>query len=79
MADFEKILTFADFIEADILSEVLLERKIPHEIVPYANSTFIGIGATPSAWGYLRADGANREIIMKLYQEIRDFKPEDTN
>jgi hypothetical protein len=70
MENYEKILVLNNEFEAERLEEVLLDKGIPHGIVPSGDSVLEGITQMEFGWGYLEAPENFRTEIMAIYQEV---------
>lgn len=70
MEEYEKIVDLTSEIEAEILSEVLKDKKIPFGIVSSSDSAMGGIWALENGWGYVEAPPQYKDEIMTIYNEI---------
>ncbi|MCX6304576.1 MAG: hypothetical protein NT040_06390 [Bacteroidetes bacterium] len=70
METYEKILVLNNEFEANLLEEVLNDRKIPHGIVISDDSALGGIMEMEIGWGYVEAPERYKEEIMKIFEEI---------
>ena len=70
MEDYEKIVDLSSEFEAELLSEVLEDKKIPFGIVSSADSAMGGIWELENGWGYIEAPLQYKDEIMKIYDEI---------
>ena len=70
METYEKILVLNNEFEAERLEEVLLDKKIPHGIIPLDDSVFEGINQMEQGWGYVEAPEMFRDEINLIYQDI---------
>ena len=70
MEDYEKIVDLSSEFEAELLSEVLEDKKIPFGIVSSADSAMGGIWELENGWGYIEAPLQYKEEIMTIYNEI---------
>jgi len=70
METFEKILILNNEFEANLLEEVLTDRKIPHGIVRSEDTALGGIMEMEYGWGYIEAPARCKEEIEKFYAEI---------
>jgi len=70
METYEKILVLNNEYEADLMVEILTDRKIPHGVIRADDSALGSIIEMEFGWGYLKAPPAYREEITKIYQEI---------
>jgi hypothetical protein len=70
METYEKILVLNNEFEANLMEEVLKDRKIPHGIVTSDDTALGGIMELEYGWGYVEAPVRYREEIMGIYKEI---------
>ena len=70
MESYEKILILNNEFEANLLEEVLNDRKIPHGIVTSDDTALGGIIEMEFGWGYVEAPERYRGEIMKIFAEI---------
>ena len=71
METYEKILVLNNEFEADLLEEVLTDRKIPHGIVIADDTALGGIMEMEFGWGYVEAPAKYRDEITRIFEEIR--------
>jgi len=70
MEEYEKIVDLSSEFEAELLSEVLEDKKIPFGIVSSADSAMGGIWELENGWGYIEAPPQYKDEIMTIYNEI---------
>ncbi len=70
MEEFEKIISLSNEYEANLMDEILNDRKIPHGIVTAVDSVFGGIEQMEYGWGYLEAPEKYRDEIIAIYNDI---------
>ena len=70
MEEYEKIVDLSSEFEAELLSEVLEDKKIPFGIVSSADSAMGGIWALENGWGYIEAPPQYKDKIISIYEEI---------
>lgn len=70
MEPFEKILVLNNEFEAEIMEEILIDKNIPHGIVPRSDSILEGIMQLENGWGYLEAPVSFKDQILKIYDEM---------
>jgi hypothetical protein len=70
MEDYERIVDLSSEFEAELLSEVLEDKKIPFGIVSSADSAMGGVWALENGWGYIEAPPKYKDEIMSIYEEI---------
>jgi hypothetical protein len=68
MNSYKKILTFENEIEAQLLTELLNEAKIPHVLKSYYDSALDGLYQTQRGWGHVEAPAEYEEEIMRIYR-----------
>ena len=61
---------FNNEIEAMLLDEILIEKKIPHMIRSYHDSAYDGLWQIQSGWGHVEAPEEYREEIMGIFNEM---------
>ena len=70
METYEKILVLNNEYEAELLEEVLIDKRIPYSIIPHEDSVLEGINQMENGWGYVEAPARFREQIMSVFNEI---------
>lgn len=65
-----RILSFNNEMEAQLLSEILAQRKIPHMVRSYRDSAYDGLWQTQTCWGHLEAPEEFREEILRIFNEM---------
>ena len=70
MEAFEKILVLNNEFEAEIMEEILIDKNIPHGIVPRPDSVLEGIIQMEYGWGYVEAPVIYKDEILKIYDEM---------
>jgi hypothetical protein len=75
MEEYEKIIDLNSEIDAEILSEILNDKKIPFGIVSSGDSAIGGIWEMENGWGYVEAPPQYRDEIMSVYQEMEKSEP----
>lgn len=70
MEEYENILDLNSEYEAELLSEILKDKKIPFGIVSSADTALGGIWKMEHGWGYLEAPPQYRDEILAIYNEI---------
>ena len=70
MEEYERIVDLSSEFEAELLSEVLKDKKIPFGIVSSADSAMGGIWELENGWGYIEAPPQYKDEIMTIYNEI---------
>ncbi len=67
---FKKILDIKNEIEANLLSSVLEEKKIPHVVRRNANPALEGFFQSRFGWGWLEADESDAAAIRETYADL---------
>ncbi|HNS72523.1 MAG TPA: hypothetical protein PKI81_03880 [bacterium] len=70
MTDFSKIMTLKNEIEAQVLTEALRERNIPHVVRSFHDSAYDGIFQMQKGWGVLMAPESFRAEIETILKEL---------
>ncbi len=70
MSKYKKILILNNEFEASIMSDILSERNIPHNIHSHHSIAYDGIFQFSQGWGYLEADPVYEKEILDIYIEI---------
>jgi len=65
-----KILVLNNEFEANLLDEILNDKKIPHLIRSYHDSAYDGLWQMQSSWGHIEAPEEYREEILQTYSEM---------
>lgn len=76
MEDFEKIIVLDNEFEAELMEEVLIDKKIPYGIIAREDSALGGIVDMEEGWGYLEAPPRFKDEILKIYKEIQESSTE---
>ena len=69
--EYIKITAIEDPIEAQLISSVLTERDIPHQVYSFHDTAFNGLFQTQKGWGKLMAPPAFRDLILEIVEDIR--------
>jgi len=72
MESFTKILMLENEMEAQRLSAILEEEKIPHVVRSYHDSVYDGIFQQAKGWGHLEAPEKYRDKILAIYDKMQD-------
>ena len=70
MADWMRVLTLENEVEARLLQSVLEERGIPHIVTSFHDTALDGLYQLHKGWGCLQAPGEYSEEITGLYRDI---------
>ncbi len=68
----EMIAKLDNEIEAQILSETLESRGVPHVIKSYHDAGFNGLFQFTMGWGHVEAPGEAREEVEEVLDAIRN-------
>ena len=68
---FEKAAVLDNEVQAELMDEVLSDRKIPHIMQTYHDSALDGLYQTGKGWGVILAPASFREEILAALAEIR--------
>jgi hypothetical protein len=71
MESFTKILMLENEMEAQRLSAILEEEKIPHVVRSYHDSVYDGIFQQAKGWGHLEAPETYRDKVMAIYEKMK--------
>lgn len=70
MADFVKIVTLRNEVEAQLIDQVLSEQGIPHRMRSYHDSAYDGLYQALKGWGHIEAPADYRDEIKAIYREL---------
>lgn len=70
MADYEKITTLQDEIQATALEGELKARKIPYLIRSYHDSVYNGIYQQSKGWGIVEAPIEYKDEILEILEDL---------
>jgi hypothetical protein len=70
METFEKIIDLNNEYEAELMEEILTDKKIPFGIIPSGDTALGGIWEMENGWGYIEAPVEYKEEIIRIYGEI---------
>ena len=70
MAQFVKVLTLRNEIEASVMDLALCERDIPHRMRSYHDSAYDGLYQALKGWGHVEAPAEYRDEIRAIYREL---------
>jgi hypothetical protein len=71
MADFTRIATLDNEVEAQLLDQILTNRNIDHAIISHQDPVFEGINQMAEGWGAVEAPESSRELIVDLLEGLR--------
>jgi hypothetical protein len=70
--DNKKILILENQMEAQRLSAILEEEKIPHVVRSYHDSVYNGIFQSGRGWGHLEAPEEYEDKILSIYEKMNE-------
>lgn len=70
MSETEKILNLDNQIQAQLLEEILTEKKIPFIIHSYHDSAYDGLWQMQEGWGQLEAPAEYKDEILAVFESI---------
>jgi outer membrane protein assembly factor BamE (lipoprotein component of BamABCDE complex) len=70
MAELKTILVLKNEIEAQVLSEALHARGIPHMVRSYHDSAYDGLFQMQKGWGALLGPDDRRDEILQIYDSL---------
>ena len=68
--NYKRLLVLENELEASLMSDLLNEREIPHNIQSNHSIAYDGIFQFTGGWGYLEADPVYKEEIVEIYKEF---------
>lgn len=68
---FEKVAVLDNEVQAELMDEVLSERKIPHIMQTYHDSALDGLFQAGKGWGVILAHESSREEILAALADVR--------
>lgn len=74
--EFVKIAVLDNTFEADMLTAVLDENRVPHLIRTYEDEAYGTLFQTTKGWGAVLAPEQHREEIKRLLDELRRSRSE---
>ena len=66
-----KIAVLENQFEAQLLSSILTERDIPHQLRSYHDTAYNGLFQTTKGWGAVYASDLYKKEITEILDEIR--------
>jgi len=70
---YEKLITFDNAVQANLLRSLLDEKDIPHVIISYHDSAYDGIWQEQKGWGFLEAPDQYHQQILDIYEDIKKY------
>lgn len=79
MEKYEKIVVLENNIQAQLITDVLRERNIPHMIRSYHDAAYDGLFQNVKGWGHIEAPAKYRGEILDIYNELagRDWATDE--
>jgi len=74
MSNYTQILTLENEMEAQRITAILEEEKIPHVIRSYHDSMYDGIFQAQRGWGALEAPEQYAEKITSIYEKMKNIE-----
>ncbi len=74
-SEYKKIAIVENAIEAQLVSSVLRERDIPHEIYSFQDTAFDGLYQTQKGWGKIMAPPSYKNEILEIVSDLRNEPP----
>ncbi len=74
-SEYKKIVVIDNEIEAQLISSVLNERGIPHEIYSFQDNAFDGLFQTQKGWGKVMAPKSVEAEILEIINDVRRAPP----
>jgi hypothetical protein len=68
---FEKVAVLDNEVQAELMDDVLSDRKIPHIMQSYYDSALDGLFQGGKGWGVILAPATSREEILAALADIR--------
>ncbi|MDT8903073.1 hypothetical protein [Anaeroselena agilis] len=72
MESYEKIAVVENQFEAQLLGEILAERRIPHVLKSYHDVAYDGLFQTQKGWGAVYAPPEHRAEIEEIIASLRE-------
>lgn len=72
MEGYEKIAVVDNQFEAQLLTEILTERRIPHVLKSYYDAAYDGLFQTQKGWGAIYAPPAHKAEIDEVIASLRE-------
>jgi len=66
-----KIAVLENQFEAQLLSSILIERDIPHQLRSYHDTAYDGLFQATKGWGAIYAPESYKSEITQILDEIR--------
>lgn len=72
MEGYEKIAVVDNQFEAQLLAEILAERRIPHVLKSYYDAAYDGLFQTQKGWGAVYAPPQYKAEIGEIIASLRE-------
>ncbi len=72
MKNYSQILTLENEMEAQRITAILEEEKIPHVIRSYHDSVYDGIFQAQRGWGHIEAPEEYADKIQAIYNKMKE-------
>lgn len=73
--EYKKIAIVENAIEAQLVSSILRERDIPHEVYSFQDTAFDGLYQTQKGWGKIMAPASYKNEILEIVSDLRKEAP----
>ena len=74
MKKLKKIAVLENEIQANLLEELLKERKIPYLIRSYYDSAYDGLFQSIKGWGHIEAPEEYKKDVLILIEQLKKVK-----
>ncbi len=75
MDGYEKIAVVDNQFEAQLLAEILVERRIPHTLKSYYDAAYDGLFQMQKGWGAVYAPPEHKDEIVEIIASLRTEAP----
>jgi hypothetical protein len=66
----DRIIVLKNQVEAQLLSSILKEKKIPYLIRSYADIAYNGIFQVQQGWGHVETPDEYLDQVKEIYQDL---------
>ncbi len=77
-ASFVTIDVIDNAIEAQLISSILTEQEIPHQIISHHDTAYDGLYQLQKGWGEIKGPQRRKTAIQKILDEIRNTDQQPT-
>lgn len=70
-----RIAPIDDDQHAQLVSQALRERGVPHVLRSYHDSAYDGIYQSPTVWGHVEAPADQRELVETVVRDLAGSPP----